>query len=262
MPNKDGSLRCVLWDIETSLMSFTGHTLWPKFIPHYAIEQDWTIICACWKVLGQKKVYSVSTLDDPKYGKKPEKVDVYDDYHVVKTLREMLEDVDILIGHNGDKFDLKKFNARLIYHKLPPLPNIVTIDTLKQARKIAKFSSNRLDYIGKYFGVDGKLEHSSGLWERSREGDPKAVKDMVKYNKRDVTLLEDVYLHMRPYMKGHPNIASVDTNNCPKCNSANIHKHKVRITASGIHKQQFQCQDCGGYFTARFSERAKSLSGR
>lgn len=245
-------LKIVSWDIETSLMQNGSFGLFNQNINYKHIIKDWVILCACWKELGKKKVHSVSIGDEG---------DFNDDYNVVKTLRDYLEDVDILIAHNGDKFDLKKFNARLIYHKLPPLPKIVTIDTLKQARNCAKFSSNRLDYLGEFLGVGGKMYNTQGLWiDILLNNSENSLKQMVKYCKRDVVLLEDVYLALRPYMKSHPNIAEGGSLNCPKCNSKYYTKHKTRITAQGIKKQQYQCKGCGSYFTERASSKEKSLS--
>ena len=77
--------------------------------------------------IGSKSVKSVSLLDDPKRFKK----DRTDDYHVVKTIRDTLADADMIIHHNGDRFDIRKINARLIYHGLYPLPKLVALDTLK-----------------------------------------------------------------------------------------------------------------------------------
>lgn len=248
--------KIVVWDIETSLMEVPTFSLWPKYIPHNQIIHDWYLICACWKELGKKKIHSTSVLDDPKRFKK----DYRDDYHVVKTIRDMLDDVDILIHHNGDRFDIKKFNSRLIYHDLEPLPKIVSIDTLKVAKNIAKFTSNRLDYLGVHLGVGGKLATTPGLWFEVMKGSDKAVKEMVKYNKVDVQVLEDVYMKLRKYMPSHPNVAQPYTMNCTKCGSGNVHKHKVRVAASGVRRQQYQCQDCGGYFTSRKAEASKPLS--
>jgi predicted RNA-binding Zn-ribbon protein involved in translation (DUF1610 family) len=247
----------MFWDIETSLMKVGLFSLYgSKYISHDYILQDWNIICACWKFEGSSRVYSAAVTDDEKRFN----INSQDDYYVVKKLRDVLENVDILVAHNGDAFDLKKFNARLIYHRLAPLPNILTVDTLKQARKVAKFSSNRLDYLGKHLGLKGKLDHESGLWQKALEGDKKSIKAMVKYNKRDVILLEDVYKVLLPYMKGHPNIADIYSLNCPKCNSSDIIKHKTRKSASGLLRDQYQCKSCGGYFTTRKSKTEKSLS--
>lgn len=252
--------KIILFDIETSLMKFeiTGFGLGnvPEYLSHKSIVQDWSIICACWKELGKNTVHSTSVSDNPKRLS----ADPYDDLEVVKRLHKMFLSADILIGHNCDSFDVKKFNARVIYHGLKPIPPIRTVDTLKEARKIAKFTSNRLDYLGQLLGVGGKLETESGLWEKAMKGDLPAIKRMVRYCKRDVRLLEDVYLKLRPHMKSHPNTASSDTLNCPKCDSDRRVKVNNRITASGIRRVQYQCKDCGGYYTERMSLKEKSLS--
>lgn len=233
------------WDIETSgVLAYTWNLYPSNGIPYQSIVDDWFIISACWKFADGKRIQSVSVADDPKRFKKNPK----DDYYVIKTLREMLDDVDVLVAHNGDKFDIKSFNARLIYHRLPPLPKILTVDTLKEVKKVAKFTSNRLDFLAQKLGVGHKIIVSSGLWKRACAGEAKAVHEMVKYNKGDVDALEGLYLALRPYMKSHPNIAEPSTCNCPKCDSDNIRKHKPRITSGGIRYQQFQCQNCGGYF--------------
>lgn len=254
--------KIILFDVETSLMKFeiTGFGLGsvPDYLSHKSIVQDWSIICACWRELGKKTIYSASVSDNPSRMTK----DPYDDLDVVKRLHKMFKSADILIAHNCDGFDVKKCNARFIYHGLPPVPPIRTIDTLKEARKIAKFTSNRLDYLGQMLGVGGKLETENGLWEKARMADIAATRRMVKYCKRDVDLLEKVYLKLRPYMKSHPNMASDDTMNCPKCNSSNRVKVNNRVTASGIRRRQYQCKDCGGYYTERMRLKEKSLSAK
>lgn len=235
------------WDIETSLMDVRAFSIWKQNIPISAIKRDWNMICACWKILGKKGVKSVSVLDDKERFEK----NMHDDYHVVKTIREMLDGVDILVHHYGDVFDLKKFNSRLIYHDLEPLPKILTIDTKKEVSKIAKFTSAKLDWLGSQLVGDVKDKTDFQLWIDCADGDKKAIKYMTKYCKQDVALLEKVYLRLRKYMKGHPNIADVNTPNCPKCNSDDTIRHKNRLMASGIQKEQRQCKNCGSYFTLK-----------
>jgi predicted RNA-binding Zn-ribbon protein involved in translation (DUF1610 family) len=241
------NLRICLWDIETNMNIVGSFSLYPESINYENILHEWYIITGCWKILGEDKVYSSSVVDDPQRFKK----DHTDDYHVVKTLRDMLEDVDILIHHNGDKFDLKKFNSRLIFHKLPPLPKILTIDTLKEVKKVAAFNSNRLDYLCLHLIGEGKKSTEKGLWLRVLAGNRAAVREMVAYCKVDVQRLEDLYNRLKPYMKTHPNLATPDTHNCPKCNSNRTIKRCIKMRASGLRYQQYQCKDCGGYFLDR-----------
>jgi DNA polymerase III epsilon subunit-like protein len=249
-------LKIVSFDVETTsiIVEAPVWSLYDQNISHKHIKRDWSIICICYKEFGEKTIHSIAITDDE------DRKDFLDDYNVIKKFREYLEDVDILIGHNANAFDVKKFNARLAYHRLKPLPKILTIDTLKEARKFAKFTSNRLDYLGIYLGLGNKIVTTPGLWDRVMLEDPRAVKEMVKYCKRDVSLLEDVYIALRPYMRSHPNIASFGTVNCPKCDSDNMQSHKTRITALGLLKKQYQCGDCGSYYTEKSSEKEKSLS--
>lgn len=245
MKDLNKKLRICLWDVETSGILATTWNLYPEYIAYENMVDDWFMISVAWKELGKSKVDSVSVLDDPKRFKRNNK----DDYHVIKTVRDALEDVDILIAFNGDRFDTKMFNSRLIYHGLPPLPKIVFIDPLKEIKKVAKFTSHRLDFLSTLFTGEGKMKTPSGTWLQAMNGDVAAIKLMVRYNKVDVKKLEEVYLKLRPYFKSHPNIATPDTCNCPKCNSNKTRKNGIRMRASGIRVQQYTCNNCGSWFT-------------
>jgi DNA polymerase elongation subunit (family B) len=231
--------KIVLWDIETSLIIATTFSLFPEKLPHDGILQDWFILSGAWKVLGEKTVHSVSVADF-----KRKSVD--DDFGVVAVLHAMLLDVDILIHHNGDKFDLKKLNSRLIFHGFPPLPKIQTIDTLKVAKKVGQFTSNRLDYLSKYLVGRGKEKTSPDLWLKCMKGDKEALKEMVKYNKVDVVRLEEVYKKFKPYIPNPPRVSDVACS-CPSCGSIHVNKHKPRLRSTGLWYQQYQCS-CGHYF--------------
>jgi len=126
--------KIILYDIETLPCVTATFSLYPDSIHHDNILSDWSIICACWKELNMPTIYSTAITDDPKAFNQ----DVNNDYLVVKKLREVLEDVDILVSHNGKKFDTKKLNARLIFHGLDPLPSgIQQVDTLQEVKKVA-----------------------------------------------------------------------------------------------------------------------------
>lgn len=233
-------------------MTAATFSLYPDSINHEGILTGESIICICWKILEQKAIYSTSILDDPKRFKK----DVNDDYVVLKKIREVLEDATMVIGHNLKKFDYKKINARLIFHGLDPLPNsIIQLDTLTEVRKVASFPSNRLDYLAKLLTGEGKTETSRGLWFRVLKGDKEAVKEMTKYCKNDVQILEDVYLKIRPYIKNHPVVdPEFRQETCHKCGSDQLIKRGVRYTAAGVKKIQQQCKACHGYTTFIYKE--------
>ena len=237
--------RVIVFDLETSLIQYAGFSLYQDSIPISNIIEDWHIICVGWKVLGEKKTHLISVLQDPKRFKK----DFNDDFYVVSELRKILAGADVLIAHNGLKFDIKKFNARLIYHGLEPLPPIKFIDTLKEVKKIASITSNKLDYLGTFLNVGNKIHTESGLWMKVLRGNKKAIRDMGTYCKQDVVLLESVYLKLKPYIKNNPAEIFSQRPECPYCKMNTLYKRATRITVGGEKPIQYQCKTCGKYIT-------------
>lgn len=234
--------RIILWDLETSPFLAYGFTFYDYSLNGDMVKIEDSLICASWKVLGEKEVHAISIADDKKrYKKNP-----YDDYYVVSELRKVLVESDALIAHYGDKFDRKRFNDFLIRNKLEPLPPIITIDTHKIAKQHFHFKNNRLDYLGQFLGLGRKTKMSFDVWKRCMEGDEKAVKEMVDYNKQDVKLLEEIYLKISPFSpttKLNMNLFS-DVPVCSLCKSINYHFRGYGYTNTGKHRR-FQCKDCG-----------------
>lgn len=244
--------RVLEWDIETSEMIVKAFQLSNDgYINYSSILQDWYIFCAAWKWGSADKVYSTSILDFDTFKPFSETGIVrYPDIDkgVVVKLHSVLSMADVVVGHNSDRFDLKKFNARAVFHGLPPIPPIIQVDTLKIAKQHFKFTSNRLDYLGDFLGVGHKYSTPKGLWDKCLMGDIKALKTMRTYNKRDVTLLHDVYQILRPYAPARANYNLFkDTDSlCPSCGSGNIEGRGHRYTRSG-KMQRYFCIDCRGW---------------
>lgn len=235
---KQSQLKIVTWDIETTPVTAYSWDLYPNAISHDSIVQDWSIICSSWKYLGNPKIYATAIKD------------VGDDYEVVKTTRDILAAADIIVGHNIDKFDVRKLKARIAYHKISPLPKLITIDTRKVAKEVGGFTSNRLDYLGKFLLGQGKMHVDYQLWLDIMNGSKTAVKKMVEYNKVDVVRNEEIYLHLRPYMNRHPHVAVIQNGHkldCPKCGSTSLQKRGFAITLGGNKQQRLQCNSCGGW---------------
>lgn len=233
------SPKIIIWDCETSPITVTAWGIYTQFISHDNIQKDWFMISAAWKELGKSKVHSVQ-IDKP-----------YDDYKVVKTVRDVLATADIIIGQNLDKFDMRKLNARMIFHGIEPLPPTPTIDTKKEAKKIAAFTSNKLDYLGKHLLGAGKVHVDYELWLKVLNGNKTALREMVAYNKVDVIRNEEVYLKLKPYMKNHPHVGVLNghskNHSCPNCGSLHLKRNGTRPTKAGVLKQEVQCLDCGSY---------------
>lgn len=229
-------MKILLFDIETSpIISYTWG-IWEQNV--LEVKQDWHLLCFAYKWLGEKKVHTVALPDLSTY-----KRDRNNDRELVRHLWQLFNEADIIIGHNGDNFDIKKVNARFLAHGLTPPSGYRTIDTVKVARKYFAMNSNKLNDIGKYLGLGEKL--STGgfqLWLDCMAGDMVAWDKMVRYNKQDVVLLEKVYLALRPWIKGHPNLNVVE-DGCPSCGCNTLQKRGFGYNQVGRY-QRFQCTSC------------------
>ncbi len=207
------------------------------------VMKDWYILSFAYKWLDSKKIHTHALPDYPGYQKNKE-----DDRGLVAALWGLFNEADVLIGHNGDRFDCRKANARFLVHGLKVPAPYKTVDTLKIARRHFKFDSNRLDDLGRYLGVGRKLPHTGKkLWLSCMQGDEAAWRTMRRYNAQDVALLERVYLRLRGWSTTHPDL-EVFTRDlcCPKCQSHRITQQGQKLTKTG-HRQQYKCLDCGGW---------------
>lgn len=248
-------MKVLLWDVETSPIIYSGWGLYDQNIPHDNIIEDWKIICASWKWLGEDEVFNqcwrtTKDSDISPFLKKS-------DYLVIKCLHKALSEADVIVAQNGDAFDMKKFNTRAIYYGLDPLPEIRSVDTLKVARRVFKFTSNRLDYLGKYLGVGQKIDTPKGLWNNVMRDCRESLKSMIEYCDGDVRLLEGVYLKLLPYIKNHPNRNLHEAETCcPKCGSTKNQKRGLRYTLTTA-SQRFFCINCRGWFYGKSVFRSK-----
>ena len=217
--------------------------VWQKYETNVIdFKTDWYLLSFAVKWAGEKKVKVYGLCDYPGYDKNRE-----DDSKLVDDLWKVFDEADIVIGHNGDSFDIKKSNSRFLTHKLPPPSPYKTVDTLKIARRAFKFDSNKLDDLGRYLGVGRKLPHTGfHLWKGCMNGDPEAWKLMKKYNAHDVELLEQIYFLMRGWSPTHPNVNKGQTA-CPKCGSTKVQRRGFSYTLLR-QKQRFQCLSCFGWY--------------
>lgn len=238
----------LIYDIETSPIVTEGWSMWQE--PVRLIE-DWNIICFAYKWLGEKQTHFIANWHHTKNPKNDKKT--------ATAIRDLFDEADIVIAHNGDKFDQKKSKARFLYHNLIPPSPYRSIDTLKVAKKEFALTSNRLDDIAKFLGLDGKLEHEGfmKMWDGIKAHNPKTQANMKKYNLQDVNLLEQVYLRLRPYTSNHPNLTVIaEEQGCPKCLSNNIYKRGFVFTNTGQY-QRYQCKECGGWFQDRCMDKSE-----
>ena len=103
--------------------------------------------------------------------------------------------------------------------------------------------------MGRYLKIGRKVEHEGfGLWMKCMQGNIAAWNRMIKYNKQDVVLLEQVYEKFKPYITNHPNMGMYLERDfvCPNCGSNHLQSKGYKITKTRKYKR-YQCQKCGAY---------------
>jgi DNA polymerase elongation subunit (family B) len=188
-----------LLDIEVAPL--LGHA-WGRYEQNIIEEErPWFMLSFSWKRLYEPRAKVMALPDFKGYRK-----DKTNDRELLKALWCILDESDIIVGQNIDRYDIRKINARFITHEIPPPLPYITVDTLKLARKFFMFDSNKLDDLGKQLGVGRKLKtHGKDTWLGAIRGDMKEWGNMRRYNAMDVELNERVFLKMLPWLLSKPN---------------------------------------------------------
>lgn len=238
--------RILIVDIETAPMKAY---VWKRWKENISLEQtisEWFMIAWSAKWLYAKSIGGEVLT--------PEEILKEDDSRIVKDLWEMVNSADVVVTHNGNQFDIPKMNSRFIIHNLPPTKPYFSVDTCKVARKTFGFSSNKLNALASYFDLGEKLDTDFNLWKACMEGDEKALDYMLKYNKQDVALLEEIYIKLLPWIKGHPNYNAFFEGElaCTNCGNSNIELLEGQYYYTQVNKYQlFRCKNCGAIFRSR-----------
>lgn len=172
-------------------------------------------------------------------------IDTKNEKNLVKEIRELFDKADIIIAHNGKNHDIKWCNSRFLHYGLSLPSPYKVLDTKIEAKKHLNLPSYRLNSIADYFGLGHKIEHEGySLWEKCVLGDKAAWKRMKSYNKRDVDLLERVYLELRPLMDNHPLGRYSGKEVCEACGGTRFQSRGLTFR-NGKPFHRIQCLKCG-----------------
>lgn len=233
--------RILVLDIETARMIVGIWNLgWKLTVGPDQMLKDWFIYGWSAKWLGSAITMSDFTT--------PEEALARTDKRICTSLWDLLEEADAVITHNGIKFDHPKIESRFLENGLGPVSSYATIDTYKAVSKRMGFSSNKLDYLGKTLAGQQKMNTTYSLWIECEQGVPEALTYMETYCKADVNLLEQVYYIVRPWIKGHPNLAvlmNTDKAVCPTCGSDSLTKIDGLYTTQQGAYTMVRCNTCG-----------------
>jgi hypothetical protein len=235
--------KILLLDCETAPIIAHVWGLWNNDVGLNQIEKDWHILS-----------WSAKWLDDPvskiMYMDQRAAKNIEDDRKIMVGIWKLLNQADIIVTHNGKKFDQKKLNARFIIHGMKPPGTFKHIDTLVLAKKQFGFTSNKLEFIANALGTKHrKLPHKKfpghELWRECLAGNKAAWKEMEAYNKHDVLVLEDVYRRLVPWGAGtNLNVYEPGATTC-QC-GGKIVRDGHTYTSKGKF-QRYWCSSCGAW---------------
>lgn len=239
--------KILIFDLETAPMAAYVWGRWNQNINLEATISEWFVLC--WSA---KWLYSDDIITDRLTS---EEAINEDDSRIIKHLWTLINEADIVIAHNAKQADVKWMNSRFILCGLAPPKPYHIIDTLEVAKKNFGFSSNKLDALADYFGIEHKLGTDFKLWKDARNGDEDSLKYMSSYNAKDVEILEQVYIIMRPWIKNHPNCGNLLSSTEPICSICSSKKlelipDKYYYTSIGKYNL-YRCKDCGSISRGR-----------
>ena len=243
-------------DIETLPIGANVWGLFDQNVGLNQINEDWAMLSFSAKYYGSRKVHYADTRNAVG--------GIRDDKDIVAQLIALLDDCDVVVGQNVKKFDLRKLRARAVIHGLKPFREPRVIDTMLMAKSIGAFTSNKLEYLSSVLTNAPKSKHNKypgfELWAGIMRNEDGAWEEMKKYNIQDIRATEKLYLALRPWARGLPNLAQFyddDERRCPRCGSTNIHEHGT-VHSNVSEYVQYLCSDCGGYSRGRFTINSKT----
>ena len=241
---RSNNMKILMLDIETAPHRVCAWGFWDQNIGLEQIEEPGFTLCwaAKWYKDRSIKFSSIHTNGNEA---------------MLQGIYDLIEEADAVVHYNGTRFDMPTLNQEFLTSGLGPPAPYQQIDLLRTARSQFRLPSNKLNYVARHLGVEGKYEHKGmRLWKDCMAGDDKAWKTMEKYNKQDVNLLEQVYEEFLPWITNHPNQGLFTESTdmvCPNCGGKHLTKRGHYYTKT-MHYQRLQCQDCGTWTRMRTND--------
>ena len=230
-------MKTLFVDVETSPNQAFCWGIWQQNISINHIIESSGVLCFAAKWAGKREVHFDSVHQSSKK-------------MMLKGVHSLMSEADVVVTYNGKNFDLPVLNREFLLAGMKPPAPSKQVDMLRVAKGAFRFQSNKLEYVSRELGLNGKTKHEGfQMWISCMNDDPAAWVRMERYNKNDVVLLEKVYERMKPWIKGHPNVGAFDPEDiekCPHCGSKHLQRRGVAITRD-VRYQRYQCLDCGAW---------------
>lgn len=173
-----------------------------------------------------------------------------DETDMVYAMHSLLDQADIVVTYNGDRYDLRKINNEFWKLGMAPPSPYRSIDLFKTNKVRFDLPYKSLDYLAQSAGI-GEKESTGGfrLWVGCMEGDPDSRAQMEVYNKQDVALTEQTYIRLLPWLTNVPHMGmfAFDGGLCPYCASHGV-LNTGKYTNTFVQRYElYKCANCLGW---------------
>lgn len=237
MVTAPSNAKILVLDIETQPALADVWRLWRENIPLARLRQPTEMLCFAAKWFGADWSIFYSQWNNGQTD-------------MVKKIHELLDEADVVVHYNGKRFDVPHINREIARQRLAPPSPYKQVDLYQVVKSTFAMDSNKLQHLVEYFSL-GEKEETGGyeLWRGVMDGDPASQAQMQKYNLHDVTITEQAYLFLRPWIRSHPNMGlfvDLAVPVCRVCQGTQMQRRGHAITAQGMF-QRYRCMDCGAW---------------
>lgn len=244
--------RILVLDIETAPILALVFRTFRAYIPINQQVEDWYVMAygAMW--LSENPITGELEKDKKAVIYRDQRTcpEYENDKSLVKEIKALMDEADIIIAHNGKQFDFKRLNWRMAIHKLQKPTSYRMIDTKEIAYKNFGATSNKLEFLTEKLNRHyKKLKHKNfpgfELWreivlKRSRE----AWDEMKEYNIYDVLSLAELYQNtLKPWDSDTNYFVYQDEIAC-RCGSDEYKKNGWHYAQTRKY-QRYKCTQCG-----------------
>jgi len=237
--------KILVFDIECTGMIIESYGLYNQNHNHKDIIEDWSLLSFAAWFTDENQIHYADNRDNSGYK---------DDKHLVEKLHKLISEADWIVGHNSDKFDLKKLNAKAEKYELPPRPDPIQYDTLKMLKARYALPSYSLDYAAKYFELkEKKSAHRNFpgkmLFDQCKAGNIDAWNELESYNCQDVKVTWELFQRLAKHDK-RINLTSFYQKQTCICGNQEFYKNGIKYAKNAAY-QIWRCRNCSKCFIGK-----------
>jgi hypothetical protein len=175
----------------------------------------------------------------------------------LRAAKALLEEADVLVGHNSKGFDFPHLKGDLLMAGLGTVPTPKHVDTLLMARQHANWEANHLDTLTKRLGIPAKTDkYRIAVAMAAVGGDVKAQRQIERYNRGDVRATTGLAKEFRPLWPVNLGLFEDDPTRpvCTACKSRRLQRRGFAVK-DALRYPRFQCQGCGKWMTSKTADK-------